>query len=112
VNAVRFITTTLLLVLHVAMLFLAVDTDRAKPTRPRGLLLLACISYTLAQLGWFSFGFVAGFFHITLSASTKAILLSWQVYSIRAFNAAFLLLMICAFRAMKQPPAAVAKEPI
>jgi hypothetical protein len=102
VNVLDFVTTTLLIVLHVVLIVVAVRVYLAEPTRGVGLLLLACIAYTLARFAWFSYDLAINLASLPIPKSKSPTLGSWSFYSIRFFHVAFMVLVVLALRAMRR----------
>jgi len=92
VNPLDFFTTTLLIILHVVLLVVAIRVYVAKHTRSAGLLLLACIAYTLARFAWFSYDLTIEVVSLPIPKSKSPSLRYWSFYSIRFFHIAFMLL--------------------
>ena len=102
VNVGDFLTTTLLIILHVVLLVIAVRVYLHQRTRAVGLLLLAVIAYTLARLAWFSYDSVVYLASLPLPKSKSSTLGPWSFYSIRFFHIAFIVLIILALRALRR----------
>jgi hypothetical protein len=97
-----FLTTTLLIVLHVVLIVVAVRVYLAERTRASGFLLLACIAYTLARFAWFSYDLLIELTSLPIPKSKSPTLGPWSFYSIRFFHVAFMLLVIIALRIMRR----------
>jgi uncharacterized membrane protein YwaF len=102
VDPVDFFTTTLLIILHVVLLVVAIRVYVTKRTRAAGLLLLACIAYTLARFAWFSYDLAIEIASLPIPKSKSPSLRPWSFYSIRFFHIAFMLLIILALRAIRR----------
>ena len=97
-----FLTTTLLIILHVALLVIAVRVYLAERTRVVGLLLLACVAYTLAGFAWFAYDLIIDLTSLPFTPSTSPLLQLWRFYSTRLLHAAFMLLIIFALCAIRR----------
>lgn len=102
VDPLDFFTTTLLIILHVVLLVVAIRVYVAKRTRAAGLLLLACLAYTLARLAWFSYDAAIEIASLPIPKSKSPSLRPWSFYSIRFFHIAFILLIVLALHAIKR----------
>jgi len=96
-----FLTTSLLIILNVVLLVVATRLYVTQHTRAAALLLLACIAYTLARLGWFGYDLAIDVASLPLPKSKSHTLGPWSFYAIRFFHVAFILLLILAFRIMR-----------
>jgi hypothetical protein len=97
-----FLTTTLLIILHVVLLVVAIRVYVTERTRAAGLLLLACIAYTLARFAWFSYDLAIDLISLPAPKSKSPTLGPWSFYLIRFFHLAFMLLVIFALRTMRR----------
>jgi hypothetical protein len=102
VNVGDFLTTTLLIILHVVLLVIAIRVYLATRTRAAGLLLSAAIAYTLARLAWFSYDSVVHLASLPLPKSKSPALGQWSFYSIRFFHTAFIFLMILGLLTLRR----------
>jgi uncharacterized membrane protein len=102
VGPLDFFSTTLLIILHVALLVVAIRVYLAKRTRATGLLLLACVAYTLARFAWFTYDFAIEIASLPIPKSKSPALHPWSFYSIRFFHVAFMLLIIVALGAIRR----------
>jgi uncharacterized membrane protein YwaF len=98
----NFLTTSLLIILHVVLLVIAIRVYVAERSRAAGLLLLACIAYTLARFAWFGYDLAIDITSLPMPKSKSATLGPWSFYSIRFFHVAFMALAVLTFRAMKR----------
>jgi hypothetical protein len=92
----------LLIILHVALLVIVIRIYLVERTPAVGLLLLACIAYTLARFAWFSFDLAIDLASLPFTRSTSPILAPWKFYSTRLLHVAFMLFIIFALRAMRR----------
>ena len=92
----------MLIILHVALLVVAVRIYLAERTRAACLLLLACIAYTLARFAWFSYDLAIDLVSLPFTKSTSPMLGPWKFYSIRLLHIAFMVLIISALRTMRR----------
>ena len=97
-----FLTTTLLIILHVVVIVVAVRVYLAERSRTSGFLLLACIAYTLARFAWFAYDLVIQVTSLPIPKSKSATLEPWSFYSIRFFHVAFMVLIILALRTLRR----------
>src|SRR5437764_15278011 len=100
-DTLNFLTTALLIALHVTLIVVAVRVYLAERTRAVGLLLLACVAYTLARFAWFSYDLAIEATSLPIPTSKSPTLGPWSFYSIRFFHVAFMLLVILALRMMR-----------
>jgi hypothetical protein len=101
-DSLDFLSTTLLILLHVALIVVAARVYLAERTRALGFFLLACIAYTLARFAWCSYDLAIDLTSLPIPKSKSPTLGPWSFYSIRFFHVAFMLLVILALRTMRR----------